>query len=284
MNPWSQEVHASVASPGATPARGAFQRFLQAGAQAWGKREREVLEIVLLPVLIAFGGAAIALFGKPAYKLVTREDGIAEWCQVLFYTLALGGCLRITWRLRRSGRLFFLYATVCLGLFFLLGEELSWGQRLIGWGTPEALIERNKQGETNIHNISTVGTVFKWMQMLVGAYGALLPLWFRDTAQMDRSRRLEPWIIPHVTLVPYFALLFVWRFYRNLFEVPGRYYYVVAEYNEILELVLAIGFYLFMRFQWLAMRRDIAAGRAAVPTSTIAARRPAPEARPGGRS
>ena len=246
-------------------APGAWRRFLHAGALAWGTREREVLEILVLPLLIVFGGAAIALFGKPAYKLVTQEDGIAEWCQVFFYALALGSCAVITWRLRRSGRLFVLYAIVCVGLFFLLGEELSWGQRLVGWETPESLIASNKQGETNIHNLNTLGTGFKWMQLLIGTYGGLLPLWFHDSAALDRSRRLEPWIIPHVTLVPYFGLLFVWRCYRNLFEPAHRFYYVVSEYNEILELVLAIGFFLFMRFQLRALRRDRAAGRAAVP-------------------
>jgi hypothetical protein len=39
-------------------------------------------------------------------------------------------------------------------LFFVCaGEEISWGQRLIGWQTPEWLASENAQGETNLHNL-----------------------------------------------------------------------------------------------------------------------------------
>ncbi len=33
------------------------------------------------------------------------------------------------------------------------GEEISWGQCLFGWTTPDFLMGLNQQGETNIHNI-----------------------------------------------------------------------------------------------------------------------------------
>ena len=43
-----------------------------------------------------------------------------------------------------------------LGILFLIcfGEEISWGQRAFHWMTPEWLQEINRQGETNLHNIS----------------------------------------------------------------------------------------------------------------------------------
>ena len=66
----------------ALPSANAFRRFVQSGAHDWATTEREFLATLVLPCVIAFGGAAIALFGKPAYKLVTREDGVAEWLHV----------------------------------------------------------------------------------------------------------------------------------------------------------------------------------------------------------
>ena len=42
----------------------------------------------------------------------------------------------------------------CLGCIYFLGEEISWGQHLFGWATPEAWMEVNDQGETNLHNTS----------------------------------------------------------------------------------------------------------------------------------
>ena len=43
--------------------------------------------------------------------------------------------------------------------------------------------------------------------------------------------------------------MFVWRAYRNLLEPPNRFYFVVSEYNEVVELILALGFFLFMVYQ-----------------------------------
>lgn len=38
--------------------------------------------------------------------------------------------------------------------FFLIGmEEISWGQRIFGWATPENLKAVNYQAETNLHNV-----------------------------------------------------------------------------------------------------------------------------------
>lgn len=39
--------------------------------------------------------------------------------------------------------------------FYVAGEEVSWGQHFIGWGTPETWIEVNDQQETNLHNTSS---------------------------------------------------------------------------------------------------------------------------------
>lgn len=43
-----------------------------------------------------------------------------------------------------------------LGLLFLFGagEEISWGQRILGFQTPQPLSEVNKQEEFNLHNLS----------------------------------------------------------------------------------------------------------------------------------
>jgi len=39
------------------------------------------------------------------------------------------------------------------GALAALGEELSWGQRLVGFATPEALLDRDKQEEASLHNL-----------------------------------------------------------------------------------------------------------------------------------
>ena len=46
-----------------------------------------------------------------------------------------------------------LYILGGLVMVFVAGEEISWGQRLIGFATPEALTNINAQEEFNLHNI-----------------------------------------------------------------------------------------------------------------------------------
>lgn len=243
------------------------RRFLQDGALAWETRENVVLFLCLLPVVVALAGAGSALLGKGVYKWVTGEDHLAEILQVLFYVLALAGAIAVTHHFSVTKRhgLALLYLLLCTGLFFLLGEELSWGQRLLGWSTPEHLRAVNKQGETNLHNIEGVGSTFKWLQMMVGAYGTLLPLALLRWPALQQRFSASRWLVPHPTLIPYFTLLFLWRFYRNFFEPPQRLYFVVSEYNEVLELVLAMGFFLFVNFQRRALRHERREAAASAP-------------------
>jgi hypothetical protein len=47
------------------------------------------------------------------------------------------------------------YLGLALLFFFGAGEEISWGQRILGFQTPESLSQVNRQEEFNLHNLST---------------------------------------------------------------------------------------------------------------------------------
>jgi hypothetical protein len=240
------------AAPGSTHG----ESFLTAAAAAWNRSPSFLLALWAVPVAILGGGFASALLGKAAFKWYTGEDQFAETLQVFCYAVALGFCLLSAQPLWRSGRkvLALLYLVVGAGLVCMIGEEVSWGQRLFGWQTPESLREINLQQETTLHNIRGVATGVKWMEWLAGAYGTILPLWMW---RADHSRRVPEWIsfvVPHVTLVPFFAPLFLWRCYRNFFPEPARHRFFVSEFNEVLELALAAGVLFFMVYQWQRLR------------------------------
>ena len=227
------------------------RKLLSDAAKAWRLPPWAVLVIVLMPFAIAALGASTALLGKDAYKWFTREDGFAESVQVLLYSVSLVLSLVVAVRQWRAGErlIALLFIGLSLALFFMVGEELSWGQRLFGWETTSGLASVNKQEETNLHNIYGVGSTFKWVQMLVGAYGAILPLIVLFRPVPEQYRQVTEAIIPHYSLVLYFLPMFVWRLYRNLLEPPQEFYFVVAEYNEVVELILSFGFLLFLVFQ-----------------------------------
>jgi hypothetical protein len=47
-----------------------------------------------------------------------------------------------------------IYLGLALLFFFGAGEEISWGQRILGFQTPEPLSQVNRQEEFNLHNLS----------------------------------------------------------------------------------------------------------------------------------
>lgn len=230
---------------------GRIMEFVTATAQAWQLSPWIIFLILLTPILIMVIGASSALFGKNVYLLVTGEDGIAENLQVLIYIITFVLALTVTLRYWQAKERFIalLYLILCVGLLFLTGEEISWGQRIFGWGTTGIFAEINQQQETNLHNIEGVHDLFKWVQLLVGAYGVFLPLIVKRWTVSPHFRSLLAAITPPAVLIPYFGAMFLWKLYRNLLTAPGRWEFRFAEYNEVLELVLALGLFLFMIFQ-----------------------------------
>lgn len=225
--------------------------FITEGAGAWDISHSVMWAIAVIPFVIAGMGVVAALFGKEAYKWFTAEDAFAESLQVILYFLSFALSLIIAWRHQRAGKrlLALLFLGLTLAFVFMIGEEISWGQRIFGWGTPDPLAEVNKQDETNLHNIYGVGSIFKWLQMLVGAYGVILPLALLRWSPRPQLKKLTDAVVPHYTLILYFLPMFVWRLFRNTMSVAEDFKFVVAEYNEVIELILATGFVLFLVFQ-----------------------------------
>lgn len=91
----------------------------------------------------------------------TDEDSWIENISALAFLLASILFFVSFWKSNGSGlNLGFLktkrnWIFLAIGLMFFVafGEEISWGQRIFGWSTPEALAEVNYQQETNLHNL-----------------------------------------------------------------------------------------------------------------------------------
>ncbi len=222
----------------------------------------------LLPAVAIAGAAVAAILGRDAYRLYTGEDGIVESLQVVAYAVALVAAVRLTRHLRATGAALWLvglYGLLVAGLVFMIGEELSWGQRIVGWGTPDTLASANKQAETNLHNIYGVGDAFKWVQMLAGAYGAVLPFVVGRSTRLAPRRAELAWIVPAWPLALYFAPMFAWRVYRNVFPDPVRFNFLITEFNEVVELIFALGIAWFLVLRWRAARAPAVPGPADRP-------------------
>lgn len=122
---------------------------------------RRTLGCVIVYTIVYFSFSIIFLSDAQIYSL-GREDGPIENLGAAMFFLAF--CLFLAAYLSSSGfgNHFGRFTTVrnlfylLLALLFLIcaGEEISWGQRIFDWETPQVLLELNAQGETNLHNIT----------------------------------------------------------------------------------------------------------------------------------
>ncbi|MCB0950189.1 MAG: hypothetical protein KDB44_13105 [Mycobacterium sp.] len=140
--------------------------------------------------------------------------------------------------------------------FFGAGEELSWGQRLLGFEPPASIAEVNEQEEFNIHNLPlfnsviNTNTLFSVFWLVVGVVVPVLALW---PALRKRLERFLP-VLP-VALSGLFVLnqALFWGFEAFLTRYPQHFhssYPLVYSLVEIKEtaagLLLGIGFLLIL--------------------------------------
>lgn len=101
-------------------------------------------------IYIRFGPAVLS---PEQLQFINREDGLLETGSALVLLLAAGVALRVSLRRGLPARLRNWHVVLGLLFFVMFGEEISWGQRLFGFDTPEAMRNINVQGEVNMHNM-----------------------------------------------------------------------------------------------------------------------------------
>jgi len=182
-----------------------------AGARA-GRAERIVLAILAALVVI---GLALALYDAYLFRLYTSEEGPIENLTVV---ALLGGawvCFRRAWQLRRGRSALFVAATVLLGVLYVgaAGEEVSWGQRLIGFEVPDFFRQHNAQGETNVHNLLVKGVKINrlvfgtGLLIIVLLYCSVLPLGYRRWPWLRRMADSLAVPVPRTRHIVWYGLL-----------------------------------------------------------------------------
>lgn len=110
------------------------------------------------PPLLLIVQYAVYFYDQTVYRrVIVGESGLIELATPLVAVIgAVCGVLALRYARYLPGLAIRLWLiVVILGCVYLAGEELSWGQQLFGWGTPESLRAINDQNETNLHNISS---------------------------------------------------------------------------------------------------------------------------------
>lgn len=253
-----------------TPERGVARRAAQAierEAACLGVPSRTAWILFGLPIAVTVG-VALTIPIRPLYAFLIEEDRIIEWLQVGLIGATAVLFLAIATRLigTHLRAVALLYFAAAATFVFIGGEEISWGQRLLGWETPEVLAEVNKQGETTFHNIGEVLRVFN-LAMMLGSLLAILTPIARHRRAGERSRTLvEALFIPPLFLAPAFFVAFAYRLVRFTVLPDGA--YVVSRFQEVTELTFYFAVFVFARLAYQRVAAEVAEDRTVAVTTT----------------
>jgi hypothetical protein len=232
--------------------RSALRRWLREEASSERLSTRLVESAFVLP-FAATSALVLAALHPPLFRALVVEDGPLEWAGTAAYAAAFFLAALLAVRLARTGRHASAAGALLLSLacLFVVGEEVSWGQRLAGWETPAALGAVNVQGETTVHNVSGVDEASRVALLAVGLYGSCAWLVTRR-----RARRRQALVLaPPLFLASLFVVPLVYYAVRlSLFPSPS---YGVAKFSELPELLVASGLLAVLVLSW----RRLAAGR-----------------------
>ena len=124
----------------------------------WGNISPEVSLVPIYYIIFIYGFIYILPFGKNIvgltwFDLLKLEDGPLEWLQFAEYFISsLFGILIFFKSKKRKSINSFIWLILSAFCFFIAAEEISWGERIIGFSL-NSLTEISIQSETNLHNL-----------------------------------------------------------------------------------------------------------------------------------
>ncbi len=219
----------------------------------WGELRPWVDLLPLWYLLVLYGIVYFLPFG--IFEFWRKgEDGPAEWLQFLGYAGAFLFAARVAWRRRRSLPSLHCLAWILLALFCFLmaAEEISWGERITGWGL-EAVRDINAQKETTIHNIPAIQNYMHFGFILFGIIFGYIGWRFFPGIDAFPARRFSLYFLPVALFYTYFDLSWITHGDR------------VRNDQEAIELMMAAGLFLHARLMASRPSPAEAPAPAAVP-------------------
>lgn len=198
----------------------------------WHKNQKRVL--FLTPFIFYYLAAITRLFPFDIFLQLVKEDHFVENSQ--FWILIIGSLTSFFIAIhfeRRKKRIISIFFAICgLAFFFIAGDEIAWGQRVLGIEISETIKQENHQQELTIHNLYT----FEWL--VIYGYLILSACGVFSRFLCEKISLLKKFLIftPSYLLFGYFLFPFIY-FFMQLIVNTGIWH----EWSEVAELFLYSG-------------------------------------------
>ena len=194
------------------------------------------------------------LFGplNDFYLNFAREDGPVEYSTAIFYLLSfvfsiIIGIMFIKQKKNLFALLYLLFSAM---FFFIAFEEISWGQRIFQFETPEYLAE-NVQNETNLHNLPIISYYREKSLLLVSFVVFILWVVFTHYDKL-KDKSFTKFFVPQGFIISYFIpviLFFGMNFFGNRIPTSPEgllFYFFHWPDHEVIEFLLSAGIFIFI--------------------------------------
>lgn len=166
--------------------------------------------------LFIFLFTILFVFNAEAYNFLSKEDHLIEYLSSI--SLAITGLFFLkasiyskkTVSVKSVKWNTFLFVVLAVVFFIAAGEEISWGQRLFNFRTPEYLGQLNDQNEFNFHNVDK-----KFFDRLVDR-GTIAFVIICSVLVIFRKRTILGMKTPDIFTLCAFAILPFYNQYNNL--------------------------------------------------------------------
>ena len=158
--------------------------------------------------------SSLLVAAPSTFQALGREDYWVENLTAVWLLLA-GLMLLITALLERSIFRRCVYILGGMAMVFAAGEEISWGQRIFGFATPDLLMTLNEQKEFTVHNIANKSFDFIYLN------GTLILCMMTSAAFFCRKDRIFGIPLPSILLMLGFLMVISYEPGTNLKQISG---------------------------------------------------------------
>ena len=206
--------------------------------------------LVLAPLAFLAGYATVRVGAPDLVPRLIKEDGSLEYLQVLLYAIA--GCIALLVAVRsHSSWVRWVLVVFGLACAFVALEEVSWGERLLGFDPPESIRDLNTQGEMNVHNLAPVQRFLHLAYILAGLVAGLG--WrVAEGLPEGRLRHHLRAVLPDPHTVLFFLPVAVFYAYMEIIGFPTV-GWMRSQDQEVFETLFAGG---CVVFTWTRLQRS----------------------------
>lgn len=164
----------------------------------------------------------LAVNAPLTYIRLTREDSLGVENFTAIWLFLAGLLLIATAFMERRALPLCIYILSGVALLFGAGEEISWGQRIFGFHTPDYLMGLNSQHEFNIHNLTGLSFIFAQMDKQLTLIFCIII----SAAFFHKKDMILGIPLPSIPLIFAFMIMLSTQSFRHAGVVPSLYHFL----------------------------------------------------------